>query len=506
MAAALLLFVLLTFLLLFVPSYRPLGQVWKGHYTVLLQNDEYFRKFMRLPPSTFEASAFIADKTTFLDYSTFEGLQKVRVGQIESRFDPQDPRIDPYMTGLSTYFRSEHDWIRVFVPSRLPIFHFFTRLYSNLPDYGQRWRIAGYNVFSNVIAVLLSLVFLGILLCYRKDGRLRIWVGLGYVPWLFSLMTGDFHDLIAYFLLFSAWYLVLDDSLDALKQSLFFGWKEPNLGRLRSRYLYMGCAFLVTLLLRAPFSRFDVELLRGFAPLLADFCLAGPFMLVLFYRRWRSGHLVFAPLPIARRYPHVPVRKALVVPIAALLVLSPLLARMARPQASGSVPVPKKLESASQFDWKALDALWNEKAQGDLPNIADYVTHMVYQIGFPYGQAYDLPGENHSFTVSSFREDAANKKISKAISTVALLDAAWLDELLAGPETGTLERMMLDQGTPVRVVLVPLKFFHPVFAWWKFSFLALLVFFVLFTFDFPWTPVLIYSSFRQVYERRWRAA
>ena len=130
MVAALLLFVLLTFLLLFVPSYRPLGQVWKGHYTVLLQNDEYFRKFMRLPPSTFEASAFIADKTTFLDYSTFEGLQKVRVGQIESRFDPQDPRIDPYMTGLDTYFRSEHDWIRVFVPSRLPIFHFFTKTES----------------------------------------------------------------------------------------------------------------------------------------------------------------------------------------------------------------------------------------------------------------------------------------------------------------------------------------------------------------------------------------
>jgi hypothetical protein len=354
--------------------------------------------------------------------------------------------------------------------------------------------------------VLLSLGLLAVLLYYRKDDRLKLWVALGYLPWLFSLISGDFIDLIAFYLIYPAWYLVLDDSLDALEQYLFYGWKEAGLGRLKGRYAYLGVALLAAFLLRSPFDRAGMELLRSVSPLLAGFALAGPYMLVPFYRSWRSGHHVFTPLAIAERYPAVPIRKVLAVPAVVLLLLSPLFGRLSRPFASGSVPVPREIDGALRFDWPSLGMLWNERGSDDLPNIADYVAHMVYQTGFSFGQQYGLPGDDHGLTLSAYSVDKINGRISRDTKTIARLDSAWLDALLSRPKAGSLERMFLDQGTPVRVVTIPLEFFHPGFAWWKFYFLALFAVFIMFTFDFHWRPVLIYFGLRQALERIRRAA
>ena len=504
--ASLFIFVLCLLVLLLVPSYRPVSQIWKGYYTILISDSEMYEELLKLqfrPPASFP---IVSEDATFVRFSTFDGLSRVRVNEIDSRFDSKDPRVDPYMISLRHFFGADGGWERIFVLTRLPAFHFFLKMYFEFPGYGTKWRIADYNLSSKFISILLSIAFFLVIIHLKHGFKLRLIAVLGYLPWLLSLVSGDNHDLISFFLLYSAWYLVFDEVLDFLKQYLFYGWRDADLSRLKSRSLYLGVAFLLTTILRIPSSNAASESLRNFVPLLADLCLAAPYLLVIFVRRWRSDHLTFSPVPIKSEKRGLPVNKILLIPLCGLLMLSPLLIQVANPGVEGSVPVPHNPGGEQSFTWESLGNIWDDKSEGDLPNISDYVAHMVYQIGLSYGQDYSFPSENHSFTISTFSENGGQSGISKMASTVQKLDDDWLEEILAQPQVGSLERMLLDQGAPLRVVLVPLKFFQPKFAGWKFGILFLFAFFALLAFDLTWAPVLFYSNFRLGQERRQRAA
>ena len=517
-ALCLLFFVLFTFLPLLVPSYRAKGQLWNGYYTILIKRGTAYRDFLaqggwnRILKDSDAAGRVISETTQTVEFSSFEGLDVVRVDHLEGRFDPLDPRLDPYMKRLIHFFKDGGEWMRFYVPSRTPAFRFFIRLLLAFPGYGRNWRLVDFDIYGKALSLLLSLAFLIILYFTKRQFQYRWVLLLGYVPWFFTLVSGDFYDLISFYLLFSAWYLVIEDSLDMVREYVFFGWLRPDRERLQYRYVFLGGAFLLTTVLRMLSGQPGKELVRNLSPLIATFMLTGAYILSVQIHYFTHEHLIFSPIRIIGGS-RGNLREGCIVGMCLLVVVTPFLLLIGGPTSKLSVPVPTTLAGSSSFSWRALELLWQSKSRNPeparLPDIAEYVVHMAFQEGLPYGgpygkpygkpygEAYSFPTRGHTLTVSNFQEDRQNHRIMKTSQVVVTYDEDWLAKTLDHPELGSVERMLLDQSKPLRIVLQSVGSVLPGFSFWKSSVLLLFVLFVLFSFDFICIPVLIYSGKNQ---------
>jgi hypothetical protein len=488
-----------------VPSYRPKGQLWNGYYTILIRRGEAYRDFRARGGwsrilSDSASELVISEATQTVEFSSFDGLESVGIDDLEGRFDQMDPRLDPYMNRLMHFFEDSGEWSRVFVLSRTPVFRFFLRLLLAFPGYGRHWRLVDFDVYGKTLSLVLSAVFLVVLYFAKRESENRWVVALGYVPWFFSLLSGDFYDLLSFYLLYSAWYLVVDESLDISRQAAFFNWLSPDWERLRGRYIYMGIAFLLTTLLRMLFGQPARELLRNLAPLLAMLSLIGVYLWRVQIHWFTHDHLVFSPIRIlsaSRRN----LRGGCLAGACALVVMTPFLLLIGGPTSSLDVPAPLPAAGSDSHSWKGLENLWRWRSknqhQSYLPDIAEYVVHRAFQEGLPYGERYTFPTQGHRLTVSLFSEDRQNNRISRSFQVITTFDEQWLAKILEDPPKGSLERMFLDQGKPVLVRLRSVDSVLPGFSLWKCSVLLLFVFFILFSFDFLSVPMLIYSGKNQ---------
>lgn len=505
-AFCLVLFVLFTLLPLVVPSYRAKGQLWNGYYTILIKRGTAYRDFIaqggwnRILKDSDAAGRVISETTQTVEFSSFEGLDSVRVDHLDGRFDPLDPRLDPYMKRLIHFFKDSGKWMRFYVPSRTPAFRFFIRLLLVFPGYGRNWRLADFDIYGKTLSLLMSVIFLIILYFTKRQFQHRWVLLLGYAPWFFALVSGDFYDLISFYLLFSAWYLVIEDSLDMAKEYVFSDWLRPDLESLRYRYLYLAGVFLLTTLLRMLSGQPGKELVRNFSPVIATFMLTGAYILSVQIHYFTHEHLIFSPIRIIGGS-RGKSREGCIVGMCLLVVVTPFLLLVGGPTSKLSVPVPTSLAGSSSFSWRALELLWQSKGRNPeqvrLPDIAEYVVHTAFQEGLAYGQSYSFPARGSVLTVSNFREDRRNHRIMKTSQIVATYDEDWLAKALDHPGPGSVERMLLDQSKPVSIVLQPVGSVLPGFSLWKSSVLFLFVFFVLFSFDFIWVPVLVYSDKNQ---------
>ncbi len=509
-ALCLVFFVLFTFLPLLVPSYRAKGQLWNGYYTILIKRGPAYRDFIaqggwnRIFKDSDATGRIISEATQTVEFSSFEGLDAVRVDHLDGRFDPLDPRLDPYMKRLIHFFKDRGKWVRYYVPSRVPAFRFFIRLLLVFPGYGRNWRLVDFDIYGKTLSLLLSVIFLIILYFTKRQFQYRWVLLLGYAPWFFALVSGDFYDLISFYLLFSAWYLVIEDSLDMAREYVFSDWLRPDLERLLYRYLYLAGAFLLTTLLRMLSGQPGKELVRNLSPVIATFMLTGAYILSVQIHYFTHEHLIFSPIRIIGGS-RGKTKEGCIVGMCLLVAVTPFLLLVGGPTSKLSVPVPTSQAGSSSFSWGALELLWQSKGrnpeQTRLPDIAEYVVHMAFQEGLPYGgpygKPYSFPTRGSVLTVSNFKEDRRNHRITKTSQVVATYDEDWLAKTLDHPEPGSLERMLLDQSKPVSIVLQSVGSVLPGFSLWKSSILFLFVFFVLFSFDFIWIPVLVYSDKNQ---------
>ncbi len=484
-----------------IPAYRADGQIWRGYYTVLVKSDSNYRD--KLAKAGWKVIVSDTTETTLI--SSFDGLKETGIKDLASGFDPQDPRLDPHVLALDRYFEGGDGWKRVFVPSGLAEVTFFLKLLREYPGFGREWKLADMNILGKVMMTLLSVIFLMWFLCFGKSHWL--WTIIAYLPWLLRIITGDFHDLVSFILLFSAWFLIFKDGREYLAQYLLFGWKDPSMRKLQEKLLYIGAAVLFSSIIRIPMDNPFRELAAHFFPLLADICL------LVIYGLWRvfrcyqlNHHPVFEPVLITKRRRRDEKGKLFVWLLIFPIIAAPFLSQIRAAPSGLLIPAPSGLNGSSVFNRKTLEALWQETGNDELPNIATYVAHIFYQEGLVYGQTYAFPEQDRVLMMSVFTEDAFENRIIKSSRQVFKYDEPWLQEVLAVPAEGSIPRMLLDQRKPVSVKLDPWKSLHKQFVWWKGLILILFSGFILFFFDFFYVPVISYHRKFQVDRRNRKAA
>jgi hypothetical protein len=110
---------------------------------------------------------------------------------------------------------------------------------------------------------------------------------------------------------------------------------------------------------------------------------------------------------------------------------------------SVGVPAPDARGAALTWDELAWLGVWDGN-RGTMPTAADYVTHIAFQEGLPYGRAYRLPEEGERLPLSSFRFDTGARRLIRDERVVVIYDQSWLERVIA--EARGVGRLLVDAG------------------------------------------------------------
>jgi hypothetical protein len=483
---------------LLLSSYASSHQIWRGYYQVLLRED--------LPPVEQGRLGrdVVSKESAEVSFASFGGLEQTTVDRLSSRFDPRDPRYDPYMRDISLFFDGGNGWSRVYVPSRLPPLLFFVRTALLLPHYGEDWWIADFDIRNFGVVLITAFLYLGIIGFMTRGAQTRKVALLGSLPWLLALSTGRPSDLVPFFLLHTIWVMTMEESASVVRQYLLFSWKEPEAAVVRKKALFLLGSLLVVVLGRIPYRRGWVDIGQALLPLLANISLFTAYLMSDLHRRKSTGHTVFIPLTILRSEKGPRKSRVALLLVVAMGLATPFLPYLHPVGATLTFPAPLQTGGDEPFSWGALRRAWDGRVPPDLPDFALYVVHRAYQQGLPFGRIFTFPGEGDRVTLSTFREDEGAEQIVRSTRTVLNFDESWLAKILeVSPRS--VEKLLLDQGTVTKVASSSWEQLFPGVPEWQASLFLLVLLFGFFRFDLVWTPVKIYAK-KNLNDRRSRRA
>ncbi len=389
----------------------PGTQIWKGFYTLLVaQPADDGAIASRLAASRIDALGASTAEVRFTDFS---GPARVSVAHLGERFDPLDPRLDPYMRGLGGYFRAS-GWVIAYARAAesLPIFRL--RVAGALR--GLRWEIADADGFRETACLLLLLLCAAGLIA-----RARLKPGLlvaGLAPWLPIAATGSLGALLPAAFLYLAWALLAEEALPAIEGALEGdGFERPLSVRSAAA---TACALAVAA---------DVGsgglLLPLAEALFADLLLCA---CLLAFRAARSGardHRLFVPVEVLRpgALRSAPgIEAAVFAGLLACFMAFPIVLARDRP-ADVAIPIARAYPDPSGLTWSALARLARLKRSGDLPDLSDYLAHRSYQDSLASGRAYGFPRKNEQVVIPTFRREGL--KIERTSRVAERFDTAW---------------------------------------------------------------------------------
>ena len=421
-------------------------QVWRGYYTLAVTGaaPELIERLQAAGLGTVIAAASARERVT-----TFGGYELVRVAELDARFDPLDPRYDPYLRAVGDWFAAGPDGRAariVYVASALPPASFAARIARAHAGTGVRWEISGLPWRSLVLA-LLWYVTAAAAVIVPRGAVPRGWRAAFGLPWLFLVAQGG---LPAAFVAISAHlalvrlaglaavrgtaapptrsvrggtaatargvWLVLPAAAAAVAGALVAATPAGALVAVMARYLAIGSLWSAALAACAA--------LAGALP---------PRTQRPVRRSPAAGTGLQAPDdPLAAR-------------LCAAAALAATAAALALPAAGVHVARPDPASAGGPVTLAAM-ARFSPGPEPRLPVLADYVTHLAYQQTLAVGRPYRLPAPGERVTVDHYRRTAAGR-VQREQHEVARFTEQWLAEALAGAPDASIASLLAAQGT-----------------------------------------------------------
>jgi hypothetical protein len=434
---------------LFLGGGSRANRPWSPYLTVVTHQEPEVATQLLLAAGIEEV---VSEATSEVLVTRFNRIDRVPQSEAVGQLDPQDPRLDPFITGLAGYFRlpdpDQRNVLYVLSAGSAWRTHRLVR-----QALGDESRVAEWTVARRVASVLVVAVMcIGVALAWRRDLVARV---AGYLPWLPVAAAGlELAAPVGIVLLCWTWLLRVllqrkpgSESQRAIEPDAWgpIAWMVLTTGGSLAFVVVFASARTVMQFAAAALSTAVVTVIAR---------------AVSRSRESRADHPLFAPLPIFPRRSHYlrrPVRSRRVLTaalaIAAWLLLAPALADRFSPQFSAPVPVPVPVPGAVGYDRDSLAAVWAADLPGSLPDVSDYLAHRAYQEGLSYGREYGFPEADERVTISRFaeNEDGAYTRFTEE---VLAFDDAWVRTALATAPRGIVQ-LLAGRAAPSGVVLSP---------------------------------------------------
>ncbi len=425
--------------------------LWRGYYTLMVrEGSDAQRRAGNLSGRLSWNWPIVSRDTASVLFNDFSSLERVEISEIASRLDPADPRYDPYLKGIAAYFSptgTQEGWQLLYVPSRGSVLSLFFRLTLLMGLPGARtWRLLDLDLIKAAVSLVCSAccaVLFSIQLV-KKRRYLSILAFLFVLAWLPMLFSGGAGVLCVFLVLSLTWFPLLGDCARYAEEasSRDSRWKNTTSGEIAEKLFRF---FMIASILPAAYC-----LLLGRSPRIV-YAFVGAVL--------PSMLLLVVPFPLQR------IRKAkkrrskardgmlhgFSAALLAIAVLGSAAVVALQVFRYSGLPATRAEARSPGIRWDWLHAEGQGVGDGSLPSFAGAVAHAAFLEGFQYGREFGMPREGERVVLREFDAVPGTAALRERSVTVAEFDSAWLLEVAARAQPGSLERMLLDQGGLVGV-------------------------------------------------------
>jgi hypothetical protein len=433
----------------------PIGQerlqLWDGYYTLLVDERVAESEVLeRLGEK--DIRTVLSSRTARVSFHSFEGMEEVSVSALDSRFDPRDPRLDPYMESLPRFFTAEapsgSSAVYYLMAEEGPVATYL-RIASALAGVQGEWQLVGWDWLGGALALALFALMAAAAVVVSREGK--VWLALGAVPWLPVTLIGGMPYLAPATLLYLAWCYAMEGLIPSLRE--FVQYRRITVDR-RELIWRVGMLFAVIIVV-SLFRGIDDGLGAVWSPLAADLAVIAMLLTGYHFRRTVHEHRVFLPSRILRRNPFrrrsvSTVYLPLLPWLGLVLIAAPLAYGQLIDTRGPSLPQPQPIRHADDFSYDSLRRVWEWGHEGSMPTFARYVAHRAYQEAYLYDPTFALPKPGETVTLSRF--SAEGERMTKRREVVVRYDEGWLDRVQRGASAGTVAGVLAAEGKPTGVV------------------------------------------------------
>ncbi len=429
--------------------------LWKGSFVLILrEGSDAERRFEEAAGSAAFPSGAIARTTAPVQYNGFSGLESAVVASIA--LDDADPRFDPFLKGLNGYFASaDGSWRIAYIPAACSAAGLYARLAASLgmPG-GGSWRLADFDPVCALLSMALAAAAAYLLARTpgRKHSLQKAAAAVFAAAWLPPLLGGG-PGVAWVFFVFSAAWVPLSTECAGYAEALgrkSGGKKNPPVrGLAESLFRFILTAVLASAAYcavlgssAAALFSFGMETMIALLAASATFALAGS-------AGGRTGVAQPGRRALAKEKTPFWRTQTAVFFMAAFLFSSASAAVQTFRYSGLSSPYP--VQGAGGIGWEWIEKETGTVGKDSLPDFAQAAAHQAYLAGFDYGRPYAVPKRGERVVMREYKQDPASLRIRESLTTIAEFDSAWLAGIMERARTGSVERMLLDQGKPVQV-------------------------------------------------------
>lgn len=439
------------------------AQVWPGYYGVLVEDGASVEEAERALHQAGFARTLSSDSAQ-VEFHSFDKIETVRVSDIAARFDPLDPRLDPYMQRVPELFRAYIDGAAyqvIYVRSDQPPLTVLPWIARALGTVEIRAHFPSWNPLGSAASIALSLLFTAIVVWRSKQRRIEVCAGA--LPWLLTAAVGGPASLPIVLPLLFAWAYAAEVIVPAYREVLRARRPQVESAPLLRRTLLF--AFAVTLAIAlTKLGGGNINVVPASAAAVLLFFVAAAAEAV---RARLQEHRVFTPVSIRRRDMFRKNRgersayQAALPWLLGIALTAPFVVLLLPEDRMPLMPQPQRVGSVESISAGALHTLWQSHRENDFPTFADYVAHRAYQSSFMYGSRFSLPTPGE--TVSLARFTTENGRMSRQEETIMVFDTEWFSAFAGVVGETSLAGLLSQGGSPGGVVRERLHrlYWHP---------------------------------------------
>lgn len=421
--------------------------IWAGYYTLAVEEDAPITSIVDSLQGNNDWE-ILSQYNTLIQVFDFNDKLFIPVSDLNDFYIEEDPLYDPFLKKLPLFFSGKllsENYHLIYIKSQLGSNAFLREINRIMGNYPYKWVLPEVKLVHESINLLLFALAVLLLFIWHKE----LWPILipGIFPWFkFASETGLPGVLVSIIFLFSL-VLLGSQIFKPFKHYLNLGIFDP----LDKKKLYLSVFIMILSLVYLLMNLNTIQYIAAFllAIISHSFSIAF-YVIILHSKRKLQQHRMFFPIQIKSSISKV--RRSDIYCFSSFLLIifiSPMVIHENRFESNIKLPVPVVIEGVSDFSQTSLQILNKHSFQTELPNLSDYISHMMFLETYPYGFEYSFPTPELSLYISQFSMEKGTVKEENV--NVYMFTDTWYESIIdTGFTTGILS-LLLSQDSPAIV-------------------------------------------------------
>ena len=108
-----------------------------------------------------------------------------------------------------------------------------------------------------------------------------------------------------------------------------------------------------------------------------------------------------------------------------------------------------KIEGISDFSQVSMQILNKHSGQSELPNLSDYISHMIFLETYPYGYQYLFPEPDQTLSVPFFSLEKGT--VTKKNVSINMFTDRWYESIMTDSSNTGIIKLLLSNNSPTLV-------------------------------------------------------